>query len=89
MSELLTNYDRNNLVKNKTCFQNPGNARYIDLVIANSIASFQNTTTVATGWSDFDIMIVAVCKTSFPNLGLKKLFTVTVWNLAWIHFKGN
>ena len=42
LSELLTNYDSNNLVKDKTYFKNPENPRCIDLVVTNSIMSFQN-----------------------------------------------
>ena len=73
MSEFLTNYDCNNLVEDKTCFKNPENPRCIDLFITNSIMSFQNTTTVATGLSDFHKMIVTVCKTSFPKSKPKEI----------------
>ena len=65
--EFLTNYDSKNLVKEKTCFKNPENPRCIDLFITNSVMSFQNTTTLATGLSDLHKMIVTVCKTSFQK----------------------
>ena len=65
--EFLTNYDSKNLVKEKTCFKNPENPRCIDLFITNSVMSFQNTTTLASGLSDFHKMIVTVCKTSFQK----------------------
>ena len=65
--EFLTYYDSKNLVKEKTCFKNPENPRCIDLFITNSVMSFQNTTTPATGLSDFHKMIVTVCKTSFQK----------------------
>ena len=65
--EFLTNYDSKNLVKEKTCFKNPENPRCIDLFITNSVMRFQNTTTLASGLSDFHKMIVPVCKTSFQK----------------------
>ena len=65
--EFLTNYDSKNLVKEKTCFKNPENSRCIDLFITNSVMSFQNTTTLESGLSDFHKMIVTVCKTSFQK----------------------
>ena len=34
---------------------------------------FQNTTTVATGLSDFHKMIVTICKTSFPKSKPKEI----------------
>ena len=46
MSEFLTNYDSQNLVKDKTCLKNPDNPRCIDRYIINSCGSYQNTTTV-------------------------------------------
>ena len=36
--------------------------------------NFQNTTTMATGLSDFHKMIVTVCKTSFPKSKPKEIF---------------
>ena len=73
LSEFLTNYDCKNLVKDKTCFKNPEYPRCIDFFITNSIMSFQNTTAVATGLSDFHKMIVTVCKNSFPKSKPKEI----------------
>ena len=73
MSEFLTNNDCNNLVKDKTYFENSENPRFIDLFITNSIISFQKTTIVATGLSDFRKMILIVCKTSFPKSKPKEI----------------
>ena len=41
------------------------------LFITSSVLSFQNTTTAATGLSDFDNIILTVCKTYFPKSKLK------------------
>ena len=43
------------------------NPSCIDLFLTNSAFSFQNTTTVATGLSDFHKMVVTVMKTTFPK----------------------
>ena len=55
------------MVKQKTCFKNIDNPRCIDLFITNCCRSFQNTTTVSTGLSDFHDMIVTVLKTTVPK----------------------
>ena len=47
-----------NLVKDKTCFKSIDNPSCIDLFLTNSFQSFQKTTTVSTGLSDFHKMIV-------------------------------
>ena len=62
-------FERNfkNLVKEKTCYKSLENPSCIDLLITNSSASFQNTTTVETGLSDFHKMVVTVMKTTFPK----------------------
>ena len=59
LSKFLSNYDSNNLVKDKTCFENSG--------------SFQNTTTVVNGSSDVHKMIVTVCKYSFQKPKAKEI----------------
>ena len=56
-----------NLVKEKTCFKSIDNPSCIDLFMTNTSQSFQNTTTVATGLSDFHKMVVTVMKTTFPK----------------------
>ena len=67
LSEFLFEHNARNLVKDKTCFKNPDNPSCIDLFLTNSYQSFQNTTTVATGLSDFHNMAVTVLKTTFPK----------------------
>ena len=55
-------YERNakNLVKEKTCFKSMTNPSCIDLFITDSPNSFQHTTTVPIGLSDFHKMAVTV-----------------------------
>ena len=67
LAEFLYERGARNLVKEATCFKNPENPSCIDLFLTNSNRSFQGTTTVTTGLSDFHKMAVTVMKTTFPK----------------------
>lgn len=71
LKEFLFEYNAKSLVKEKTCFKSIDNPSCIDLFLTNSQQSFQNTTTVATGLSDFHNMVITVMKTSFLRLSLR------------------
>ena len=64
----MNSYDLSNLVKEPTCFKSD-NPRCIDLILTNRCRSFQHTTTIETGLSDFHKMIVAVLKTTYQKIG--------------------
>ena len=67
LKDFLIEHDSKNLVKEMTCFKSLDNPSCIDLFLTNSASSFQNTTTVTTGLSDFHKMVVTVMKTTFPK----------------------
>ena len=67
LDEFLDDFHAKNLVKDPTCFKSSENPSCIDLFITNSFQSFQKTTTVSTGLSDFHKMTVTVLKTTFPK----------------------
>ena len=67
MEDFLFEQNLKNLVKDKTCFKSNENPSCIDLYLSNCPSSFQNTTTVETGLSDFHRMVVTVMKTTFPK----------------------
>ena len=67
LKDFLIEHDSKNLVKEMTCFKSLDNPSCIDLFLTNSPLSFQNTTTVTTGLSDFHKMVVTVMKTTFPK----------------------
>ena len=67
LNDFLYQYNAKNLVKEKTCYKNINNPSCIDLFLTNSYQSFQDTTTVSTGLSDFHKMAVTVMKTTFPK----------------------
>ena len=52
MKEFCQIYGCENIVKDKTCFKNPINPTYIDLIITNRPKSFQESEVIETGLSD-------------------------------------
>ena len=63
-----------NLVKEKTCYKSIENPSCIDLFLTNTSLSFQNTTAVTTGLSDFHKMAVTVMKTTYPKAKPKIIY---------------
>ena len=68
MDDFLTQHSAKSLVKEPTCFKSLDNPSCIDLFVTNSPQSFQNTTAVETGLSDFHKMSITVLKTTFPKV---------------------
>ena len=60
--------DLENLVKQKTCYKNPDNLSWIDLILRNCHRSFQNINVFETRLSDFHEKTVCVLKSHFPKL---------------------
>ena len=56
-------YNLKNLVKEPTCYKNPGNPSSIDFFLTNRPRTFQCTTTIEAGISDFYKLVVTVLKT--------------------------
>ena len=73
ISDFLFQNDLTNIVKENTYFKNPVNPTCIDLFLTNFPRSFQNTTAVTTGLSDFHKMTSTVLKSSFIKLKPKTL----------------
>ena len=67
LEDFLDEFHALNLVKDPTCYKSQDNPSCIDLFITNSYRSFQKTSTVTTGLSDFHKMVVTVLKTTFPK----------------------
>ena len=67
LHEFLERYDAKNIQKVKTCFKNIENPSCIDLFLTNSPKSFQNTTALVNGLSDFHKMSITVLKTKFEK----------------------
>ena len=67
MSNFCDMYGLNNLIKEPTCFKSTENPSSIDIMLTNKKLSFQNSTTVETGLSDFHKMTVTVMKRFFKK----------------------
>ena len=66
-------YHLKSLIKTPTCFKSNENPTCIDLILTNRQQSFQNSTTIETGLSDFHHLTVTVMKTKFKKLPPKKI----------------
>ena len=82
LEEFMGDYLAKNLVKDPTCFKSSENPSCIDLFITNSYRSFQSTTTVSTGLSDFHKMTVTVLKTTYPKAKPRHLTYRTPYETA-------
>ena len=67
LSQFLFEYDAKNIISEKTCFKTKENPSCIDLFITNSPNSFQNTSTITTGLSDFHKMVITVLRATFTK----------------------
>ena len=53
------------LIKEPTCYKNPINPKCIDLMLTNMQRSFQNSSDIHSGLSDFHMMIATVLRSYF------------------------
>ena len=70
-SEFFEEHGYLNLVQFPTCFKSDTNRSAIDLIITSKPKSFQNTTGISTGLSDFHEIVLTSMKTTFPNAAPK------------------
>ena len=67
-------YNLKSLVKKPTCFKNLDGPSCIDLILTNKYRSFQNTSLIEIGLSDFHKLTVSVMKTNFQKQVPKILY---------------
>ena len=63
-------YDLRSLITKPTCYKNPENPTYIELIFTNHPLNFQNSCVLETGLSDFHKMTVTSMKVSNQRLQL-------------------
>ena len=92
MNNFYESYNLSRFIRESTCYKNPENPSCLGLFLTNSPNSFQNSSVVETGLSDFHGMIVTVMKNSFQRLPPKrrherdysnydnKIFAVSLFN---------
>ena len=78
MEEFCSLYSLKTLIKTPTCFKSITNPSCIDLILTNRANSFQNSSSVETGLSDFHHLVLTVLKTSYKKKPPKKLFIDTI-----------
>ena len=71
MGDFCEPYNLSSLIKESACYKNPENPSCIDLILTNSPRSFQCSSTIETGLSDFHKMVVTVFKTTFQRIPAK------------------
>ena len=67
MNDFCLLYNLKSLIKTPTCFKSASNPSCIDLILTNRSTSFQNSSTLETGISDFHHLVVTVLKTKFKK----------------------
>ena len=65
MKTYCESYSLQNSIKQPKCYKNPSRPTCIDLILTNVYRSFQSTSVIETGFSDFRFMTLAVMKKSF------------------------
>ena len=71
ISNFCESYNLSSLTQESMCYKNPENPSCTDLILTNSPHSFQCSSVVETGLSDFHKMIVTVMKTTFQRMPAK------------------
>ena len=65
MANFASVYHFKNLIKSQTCFKSSKNPSCIDLILTNKPRSFQNSSVLETGLSDFHLLTFTVLKTTY------------------------
>ena len=67
MVDFCSLYGLKSLIKTPTCFKSENSPSCIALILTNRINSFQNSSTIETGLSDFHHLVLTVLKTTFKK----------------------
>ena len=72
LCDFMDSFSLNNLIKVKTCYKS-GTCTILDIILTNKMRSIQKTSTVTTGISDCNKMIVTCIKARLKKLPAKKI----------------
>ena len=67
MDEFCGLYNLKNMIKEPTCYKSLENPLCIDLIFTNRYNSFQNTSVIESGLSDFHKLTITVLKTFYKK----------------------
>ena len=87
MEDFCSIYNLKSLIKVPTCFKSTENPSCIDLMLTNRPHSFQNSTVIETGLSDFHLLTVTVLKTTFKKMPPKVIKYRKFKNYSHFHFQ--
>ena len=82
-------YGLKSIVHEKTCFKSLNNPSSIDLFLTNCSKSFQNTSVISAGMSDYHKMVVTVLKTTFPKSKPTQIYYRNYKNFNNLNFKNH
>ena len=74
LTSLCNIYNLKNLIDKPTCYKNPNNPTYIDVILTNRKNTFSNTSVTETGLSDYHKMTITCLKCYFQKLPPKKVY---------------
>ena len=89
MHEFCQSYNLKSLVHQPTCFKNPSNPSCIDLILTNKYRSFQNTTVIETGLSDFHKLTATVLRKYFKNRSPRIISYWKYKNYSYVNFRSH
>ena len=72
LSDFVDTFSLSNLINRKTCHKNVSGTT-VDIMLTNRPNSFQKTSTVVTGLSDFHKIIISCLKPTFKKVPPKKI----------------
>ena len=87
MAEFCSIFYLTSLIKDKTCFKSLDNPSCIDLILTNRPQSFQNSSVIETGLSDFHKLTITVLKTSFRKKPPKIIRYRSYKNFSNVNFR--
>ena len=74
LTSFCNQYNLKTLIDKPTCYKNPNNPTYIDVILTNRENTFSNTSVTETGLSDYHKMTITCLKYYFQKLPPKNVY---------------
>ena len=87
ISDFCGTHNLKNLIRVPTCYKSLDNPTCIDLILTNRPRSFQKSTAIETGLSDFHKMAITILKTSFKKAPPRVILYRNFRNFSPIKFR--
>ena len=89
MNEFINMYGIKTVFNESTCYKNVSNPSCIDLILTNRTKSFQNTTAIETGLSDFHKTTITIIQYRYHKNFSNIVFRSELMDLLYIHNVNN